>query len=203
MLFGDTNFAAGLNAWSTLATALVAFVALLFAWWQIRIGNANRTAQLIADTYSTFVNGEGMVPFYSKIRGGEDCSSDEEKLNRSMTLFDSINYLQTQGLLHPRARAWEYIAAELQYFASNDSVCRYVEDRIRDGKKRDFPYIIIPFTGFPALLGNIPKRYQMTNGFPPIPYNRKELKALVDQELKASRSRWARITHLINWLISA
>ena len=65
-----------------------------------------------------------------RIRKGDQINwqEDEGLLNKSLTLFDTLSYLQTQGLLRRRAKAWEYIASENQYFASNDSVCSYIGD---------------------------------------------------------------------------
>jgi hypothetical protein len=185
-------------AWLSFSLALVA---LFFAWWQIRIANSLRTAKLIDETYHAFLDKN--ANFYSQIRSGIYCK--EKELNESLTLFDSVSYLQTQGLLHRWARAWEYIAAELQYFASNDSVCEYIEKRIKDGREGRVKLreIVIPFTGFPALIGNIPKRYQTEESYPYVDPKHKILRELVDREIKSSRSVCAMMRNVRDFFMSA
>jgi hypothetical protein len=202
MLLASTDCMAALSAWSSFGTFIVALFALLFAWCQIGVANSIRTTELIVKTYSEFVESDEMLEFYARIRRGDDVDwgKEEALLNRSLTLFDSLNFLQTQGLLRAHAKAWEYIASEIQYFASNGSVCTYIETRIREGRNRGFPDNIIPFTGFPPLLANIPPHYR-AKGFPCIPEKYTVLRALADQELKSSRSLRVRIAHQLSRLI--
>jgi hypothetical protein len=82
-----------------------------------------------------------------------------------LTLFDEIDYLLRQGSLRKLVRwwdseVWEFVASEIQYFAANDSVWDYIVNRIQEGLDRGFPKDIIPFTGFPELLENIPERFR-------------------------------------------
>ncbi len=200
MLLADCT--AALSAWSTFGTFLVALIALLFALCQIRISNSVRTTELIVKTYNAFVDSEKMSRFYARIRRGDqfDWEADDRFLNKSLTLFDSLGFLQTQGLLHSRAKAWEYIASEIQYFASNPSVCAYIEARIEEARSMGFHDEILPFTGFPALLANIPERYHAGN-FPCIPENHKILRALVNTELALSRSLRSQVAQLRYWLV--
>ena len=170
----------GAGAWSTFAaaiatvtTAIVAIAALVVALCQIRTSNSIRTATLIAETYSAFVVSNDVMAFYDKIRRGEPVDwehseVDKQLLNKSLTLFDELSYLETQGLLHRKARAWEYVASEIQYFASNNSVWDYIAHRIQEGRDKGFPNDIIPFTGFPDLLHKIPKRFR-AKSFPRVP----------------------------------
>ena len=135
----------------------------------MRLGRRNSSPRRIV----TFMQSNGVMAFYDKIRRGErvdweHSEADKQLLNKSLTLFDDLSYLETQGLLHRKARAWEYVASEIQYFASNDSVWDYIAHRIQEGRDRGFPNDIIPFTGFPDLLHKIPKRFR-AKSFPHVP----------------------------------
>ncbi len=200
MLLADCM--AAFSAWSTFGTLLVALVALLVAWSQIRTTNSLRTTELIVKTYNAFVESHDMLEFYAQIRRGDpiDWEKDDRLLNKSLTLFDTLNYLQTQGLLHGRARAWEYIAGEIQCFASNGSACSYIEKHIQDGRDRGFPDDIVAFTGFPTLLAKIPERYR-ARGFPCIPEKHTVLRALVNKQLSSSQSLCARIGQQVSRII--
>ena len=94
---------------------------------------------------------DGRYEFYKKIHNGEQInleSNEEEKLlNEALTMFDGLNYFQTQGLLDDKA--WEYFACEIQNFALNNSVWEYMHKIEEEYRAKGFPEDIIPFTGFP------------------------------------------------------
>ena len=87
--------------------------------------------------------------FYKKIHGGEQIdlqSNDEELMNEALTMFDSLNYFQTQGLLDDKA--WEYFASEILNFALNNSVWEYITMTEKQYIEIGFDQYIIPFSGF-------------------------------------------------------
>ncbi len=185
-----------LAAWATVTAGAMAVIGVCMARHQIRISNSIRRTELISNTYDAFLT-DDLLPFYDKIRKGETINwqrkkddeqqkddkqqkDDEQLLNKSLTLFDKVDYLRTQGLLDERA--WEYVASEIQYFASNPSVWDYMFKRIHEGLCRGFPKDIIPFTGFPDLLENIPHEFR-ANPFPEIP----ERHRAFFNQLKSSR----------------
>ncbi len=79
-------------------------------------------------------------------------------MNEALTLFDALNYFQTQGLLDKKA--WEYFACEIQNFALNNSVWEYMHKTNEPYLKKGFPEDIIPFTGFPELFKNLPNKFK-------------------------------------------
>ncbi len=132
---------------------------------------------MIGKLYDAFQE-EKLFQFYAKVRNNKEPidwqqAENEQLLNRSLTLFDEIDYLLRQGLLHKVAKwlhseVWEYVSSEIQYFAANESVWDYIVKRIQEGLDRGFPKDIIPFTGFPELLDNVPSRFR-AKPFPRIP----------------------------------
>ena len=157
---------------SASVTAVVGLLSLWFAWRTICAGTSIRTTKLIAETYSVFVESREDVGILHRGSRGTFRSEwwkDDWLLNKSLTLFDTASYLQSQDSLPATAKAWEYLASEIQYFASNDSVCSYIEKRIEDGKTKFRDHEdAIPFTGFPLLLANIPERFHAWD-YPCIP----------------------------------
>ncbi len=159
---------------SGLATAAQLFVGLagiivaaVAVWINNSIRKTRVTAkrmELIAKLYDTFTVNDELFDLYERVRKGHpaidwsNTPSDERLLNKSLTVFDAIAYLQSQGLLDERE--WEYIATEIQYFASNPSVCAYIVSRFDEGKAKGFHDDIIPFTGFPLLLYSIPENFR-------------------------------------------
>jgi hypothetical protein len=105
---------------------------------------------------------DGWYEFYKRIQNGEQIdleNKEEEKLlNETLTLFDALNYFQTQGLLDEKA--WEYIACEIQNFALNNSVWEYMRKIEEPYLVKGFPKDIIPFTGFPELFGELPDKFK-------------------------------------------
>jgi hypothetical protein len=135
-----------------------------------------RRMELIARIYHAFT-ADDLYHFYARIRkkepiNWEEYELEEQRLNKSLTVFDAICYLHTQGLLNKRPllflciwpvrdkKAWEYIASEIQYFAENKSVWAYMRQRIQEGLNRGFHRDIIPFTGFPSLHDSIPRQFR-------------------------------------------
>jgi hypothetical protein len=134
--------------------------------------NAIKRAEVIGRIYNAFIE-DGAYEFYDKIRSreriewgewepgqptDEKVRANEKLLNKALTMFDEINYLNSQGLLDERA--WEYIAGEIQYFAGNDSVRAYIDRRIQADINRGFPKAIIAFTGFRDLLNSVPEKFR-------------------------------------------
>ncbi len=161
-----------LAPWATVAGVVMIY----FGLKTIRSNNSVKRMELISKIYDRFLNDE-LYGFYIRIRNNEfvnwqNDKNDERLLNQSLTLFDEVNYLQTQGLLD--IKAWEYIASEIQYFALNDSVWDYMVQRIRDCMNRGFPAEIMPFTGFPELLNKVPEKFR-AKPFPMVPHRYKAL----------------------------
>ncbi len=155
-----------LAPWATVAGVIMIYFALL----TIRSNNSAKRSELISKIYNRFLEDE-LHKFYIRIRSKESIDwqnnrNDERLLNESLTLFDEVDYLQTQGLLD--IKAWEYVASEIQYFALNDSVWDYMIRRIQDSMDRGFPGEIMPFTGFPELLNKVPKKFR-AQPFPIVP----------------------------------
>lgn len=165
------NFSARLGrflaSWATVVGVVMIFIGLK----TIRSNNSVKRMELISKIYNRFLNDE-LYGFYIRIRNNEfinwqNDKNDELLLNQSLTLFDEVNYLRTQKLLD--IKAWEYIASEIQHFALNDSVWDYMIQRIRECGDRGFPAEIMPFTGFPELLNEVPKKFR-ANPFPIVPH---------------------------------
>jgi hypothetical protein len=162
-----------LAPWATV----VGVVMIYFGLVTIKSNNSTRRMELIRKIYDKFLEGE-LYDFYTKIRNKKDIDwqndpIDERLLNESLTLFDEVYYLQTQGLLDD-IKAWEYVASEIQYFSSNDRVWDYIINRIHECKDRGFPGKIMPFTGFPELVEKVPEEFR-ANPFPGVPDRYKNL----------------------------
>src|SRR5208282_5144481 len=87
--------------------------ALYVALLAYRNSNSIKRAELIQRLYNAFMK-KGAYEFYDKIRNRdaiewgewgnvegvdeETLKANEKLLNKSLTLFDELNYLQTQGL---------------------------------------------------------------------------------------------------------
>jgi hypothetical protein len=177
-----------------LFSVLGIFAAIIFGLYAIWNSNSIRRNELITQIYDAFME-EKLYSFYARIRKGEQIvlerPANERLLNRSLTLFDGIDYLRSQGLLHKVANwcpsrvrkylpadwwdseVWEYFASEIQYFALNESVWAYIRYRIEEGRAKGFPDKIIPFTGFVALYRTIPENFK-AKPFPPIPEEHRE-----------------------------
>ena len=176
VVFADCLKVAGftLTDWSLLATIFgaivaaigvgVAAVGVFMVWFQIKISNSIRTAELIAKIYDAFAEDE-LGDFYARIRKPQQIDwehnpKDKGLLDKSLTLCDEVCYLHTQGLLHRKATAWEYVASEIQYFAHNESVWGYMAERRREGREEGLPDNSIPYTGFPELFRKLPRKYR-------------------------------------------
>ncbi|MGA2070788.1 MAG: hypothetical protein ABSG97_05515 [Sedimentisphaerales bacterium] len=163
-------FGRSLAPWATIAGVTV------IGYWIATLRNQKleKRMEMIKKIYGTFGEGD-LFKFYDRIRSKDSInwknSEDEELLNRSLTIFDEINFLQTQKSFDDKA--WEYIASEIQYFALREEVWDYMVKRIQEGLDNGFPIDIIPFTGFPDLLKNIPPKFKAKN-FKGIPEKHKE-----------------------------
>jgi hypothetical protein len=160
-----------LAPWATVFGVAFGIVMISIGLKTIKSNNEVKRMELISKIYNRFLNDE-LYEFYIRIRNNEFINwqndrNDERLLNKSLTLFDEVNYLRTQKLLD--IKAWEYIAGEIQYFALNDSVWDYMIQRIRDCRNRGFPADIAPFTGFPELLNEVPEKFRATP-FPVVPH---------------------------------
>ncbi len=150
-----------------LTGIIVGLTGLFFGVMALRNTNSIRGRELIGRIYAALIDDEVL---YSRIRNNEPIEwkgNDKQRLflNKSLTLFDEMDYLLRPGCLQKvmkccHSKAWEFIASEIQYFAANDSVWDYMVMRIQEGLDRNFPKDIIPFTGFPELLGSIPDIYK-------------------------------------------
>ena len=146
------------------ATVFGIVVALCGAWLALKTyisNNSIRKYELIDNIFDIFMK-DGRYEFYKKIHNGEQInleSNEEEKLlNEALTMFDALNYFQTQGLLD--YEAWEYFACEIQNFALNNSVGEYIDKIKEQYQARGFPEVVIPFTGFPELVKKLPNKFK-------------------------------------------
>ena len=155
-----------LASWATVAGVVMIFI----AYMTLRRNTSIKRMELISKIYDRFLNDE-LYGFYIRVRRQQTINwqhdeKDERLLNKSLTLFDEVNYLQNQKLLDEKA--WEYVACEIQNFAFNENVWDYMIQRTQDCKDRGFPDDIIPFTGFPELLNKVPLKFR-ANPFPRVP----------------------------------
>ncbi len=151
----------------TLTGIFGGLTGIFFGVMALRTNNSIKGKELIGRIYAALIDDEVL---YSKIRNKEpiEWEGDENQrlfLNKSLTLFDEMDYLLRPGCLQKvmkccRSKAWEFIASEIQYFAASGSVWDYMVKRIQEGLDRGFPKDIIPFTGFPELLASIPDIYK-------------------------------------------
>lgn len=168
------SWAAGatiLGALANVGLFVVARYGYLLAKRQLAIYNAIqktsnsiRTTELVASIYGAFTEDEELFRFYDRIRKNEPIEwervSEERLLNKSLTLFDKVNYLQAEGLLDDNSKVWEYVAYEIHCFSKNESVLKYIAKRFEDGKTEGCPEDIIPFTGFTELVKRMPQGYK-------------------------------------------
>ncbi|MGD0516557.1 MAG: hypothetical protein ABSA26_03395 [Thermoguttaceae bacterium] len=167
-----------LGSFATFIGVEVAIIATIMAWRQIRISNSLRKTEAITRIYTSFIT-DDLYDFYERIRKGEKIEwnkydKEEMRMNNALTLFDELCFLQTQKLFQKNDIEWEYIASELYYFAANESVWDYWAFRVKDGKEKNFPNSIIPFTGFSQLYETIPDKFK-ANPFPEVPQEHKAL----------------------------
>lgn len=149
-----------LSHWFTVAGVVGGLIATCYALKTHRSNNSLRKWQLIKETYDIFLK-ENWYEFYRRIQDGDEINlenpEEDKLLNETLTLFDQINYFRTQRFLDKRA--WEYIACEIQNFAFNNSVWAYMNKIKRPYLAKGFPENIIPFTGFPDLIAELPKKF--------------------------------------------
>jgi len=169
--------------WATVAGVVMIFFGII----AIRSNNLKKRMELMSKIYDRFLE-DDIYAFYIRIHNKEfvnwqEDKNDERLLNKSLTLFDEVDYLQIHGLLD--MKAWEFLASEIQYVGLNASVWDYMIHRTRDCMDRGFPEEIIPFTGFPELLNKMPEKFR-AKPFPSVPdrYN-----ALFNASA-SSRSSW-------------
>jgi len=155
------------SVFGTLTGIFFGLTGLYFGLMALRNSNSIRGKELIGRMYAALIEDEVL---YRKVRNRDTIEWEQDErqrlfVNKSLTLFDEMDYLLRPGLLQRvlkccHSKAWEFVASEIQYFASNDSVWDYMVMRIEEGLDRGFPKDIIPFTGFPELLDEIPEMYQ-------------------------------------------
>lgn len=163
-----TNFGslgAVLASWATVIGVVGALIAAFSALKTYKSNNSIAKWKLIEEIYDDFLKGEkegDWYNFYKKIQNGEQIHLEDPKeeklLNETSTLFDALDYFQTQGLLDDKA--WEYVACEIQNFALNNSVWEYIDKIEKPYQVKGFPKDIIPFTGFPELLDELPDQFK-------------------------------------------
>jgi len=184
VVIAECSLGSCVASWATVFGVLAA---LFFGVWGIWNSNSIRKTELITTVYNAFV-ADDLLQFYAKIRKKEpiDWQHDDEKLlNKSLTLFDAADFLQSRGLTRFRwlpfvkwlpgdETVWEFFASEIQYFASNEYAWDYMAQRVKEALNRGFPRDIIPFTGFAELLSKIPKRFR-ANDYPCVPEKHRHL----------------------------
>lgn len=124
--------------------------------------NSIRKWELIKEIFDNFIK-DGLYEFYERIKTGEqidlESKDDEQLMNKALTIFDALNYFQTQGLLDEKA--WEYFACEILNYALNNSVWKYIKRTEKQYKDIGFDEYIIPFSGFPDLYDNLPNKFKV------------------------------------------
>jgi hypothetical protein len=163
-----------------------AIFGIVIAWRQITISNSLRRTEAITTLYSTFVT-DDLYQFYERIRNREPIDWEHKKrekmrLNKALTLFDELCYLQTQKLFQKSDATWEYVASELHYFAANGSVWDYWAHRVHEGLKEGLRKDTIPFTGFSQLYNTMPEKFK-AKPFPDVPERHKALFSWVTSSL--------------------
>lgn len=158
-----TNFSSVgkvLVPWATVIGVIGAIIVAFSALKTYKSNNSIEKWKIIKGIYDAFLEKE-WYDFYKKIQSAEqkiDLEKDEKLLNDTLTLFDDLEYYQAQGLLDEEA--WMYFACELQNFALNDRVWEYIDKSEKPYLEKGFHKDIIPFTGFPALLDKLPKKFK-------------------------------------------
>lgn len=159
-----TNFSSVgkvLVPWATVIGVIGAIIAAFSALKTYKSNNSIEKWKIIERIYAAFLE-DDCYDFYKRIQKGEKIDLENEKeeklLNDALTLFDDLEYYQAQGLLDEEA--WMYFACELQNFALNDSVWKYIDKSEKPYLEKGFHKDIIPFTGFPALLDKLPKKFK-------------------------------------------
>jgi len=159
------------------ATVLLFFISLLgvyVARKELKKNNIIKRNELINKIYDHFLE-DSSYEFYDRIRDKEDIVLNEDNkklLNKALSMFDEINYLRTQNLLDDEA--WEYVACEIQNFAANETVWKYMLNYVKMYKEKRFPKDIIPFTGFPDLLKYMPRKFKVEKGHRDYPKSKDE-----------------------------
>jgi len=145
-----------LASWATVIGVVGAF----FAYRTYKNNNSIKKWELITKIYDAFTK-DDWYEFYKRIQKGEqidlESKEEEKRLNETLTLFDALDYFRTQKLLDEKA--WEYVACEIQNFALNNSVWKYMRKIEESYQEKGFPAAITPFTGFPGLLDDLPKKF--------------------------------------------
>ena len=156
-----------LASWATVIGVVGALIAAFSALKTYKSNNSIAKWKLIEGIYDDFLKGEkegDWYNFYKRIQNGEQIdflkeTKEEKLLNETLTLFDALDYFQTQRLLDDKA--WEYVACEIQNFALNNSVWKYIDHIEKPYLVKGFPEDIIPFTGFPELVDELPDEFKV------------------------------------------
>ncbi len=145
---------------ATIFGVIATFIVALHARKTYKSNNSIKRWEMIERLYSAFIS-DDWYEFYERVKtGGQiESSGDIKLLNKTLTLFDALNYLRTQELLDKRA--WEYIACEILNFALNNSVWEYMNNIKKPYIEKGFHKDIIPFTGFPDLYDALPDKFKM------------------------------------------
>jgi len=183
--------------WATIFGVVVGVIVLLVASRTYKQNSSIQRWKLIQNLYTDFLK-EDWYEFYKRIENGKEIDfinviKDEKLLNETLTLFDAINYLRTQNLIDDGA--WEYIACELHNFDIHKSVGKYIAQKKKFYEVKEFPEDLIPFTGFPDLINNIPCKFRRKDQ--PCRFRRKE-----DEEIKCSCSRVMQTRRAFKYWIS-
>jgi len=121
-----------------------------------------RRKEVISKLYERFLE-DGVYELYEKIKNKEPfelTAENEKALNKVLTVFDEIDYFKTKKLFSDEI--WEYIACEL----INLSCHKNVQDFLKKNRSKYPPKLqnryqkdLMPFTGFKALVKELPKDY--------------------------------------------
>ena len=149
---------------------------IVIAYRTFRRDISIKRKELIDKIYGRFLE-EDLYEFYIRVCRQDPVDlqpgrKDEQLLNKSLTLFDEVNYFMTQKLLDKNA--WEYIATEIQNFSRNEKIWDYMCKFMKEYNNKGFPEEIIPFTGFPELVKKVPPKFR-ANPFPRVPDQYKAL----------------------------
>jgi hypothetical protein len=153
--------------WTTIIGVIVGSITAVVALNTYRSNNSIKQFELIKNVYDVFVK-DGWYEFYERIKKGdsinfedkEKCNKDEKLLNEILTLFDTLCFFQTQGLLKDE-KSWEYIASEILNFAFTNNVWKYIQRSEELYRLKGFHKDVVPFTGFRELLDNLPDKFNV------------------------------------------
>ncbi len=141
--------------------SLATMIGVIWAIINVRRALSIRKKELIGKLYERFLE-KSVYELYEKIKNQDDFElTDKNKraLNKMLTLFDEVDYFKTQKLFGDEI--WEYIACELVNLSCHKKVRAFLkENRKKYPKpKNKYQEDMMPFTGFEALVNELPEDY--------------------------------------------